>query len=167
MSIAARAGRIAGRAVLLFSILAFGFLVIGPLTGRYRTLTVLTASMRPAYQPGSIVVVVPVPIEQVAVGDVITYSIPVDDHRIITHRVVEVVEPGVVRTKGDANNAADPWVARLQGSTAWETRASVPGAGYVMQLIRGPLPRLAGIFALTALALLIGLPAIWRRPAVA
>lgn len=167
MRIAARAGRLAGRAVILVGFLVFAFLVIGPLTGRYRTLTVLTASMGPTYPAGSIVVVVPVPIEKVAVGDVITYSIPVEDHRIITHRVIEVVEPGVVRTKGDANNTADPWVARLQGTTAWEARAGVPGAGYLMQLVRGPLPRLIGVFSLTLLALLIGLPAIWRRPGVA
>lgn len=167
MSITARAGQLAGRAVIFSAILVCAFLVIGPLTGRYRTLTVLTASMRPTYPPGSIIVVAPLPVERVAVGDVITYSIPIEDRRIVTHRVIEVVEPGVVRTKGDANNAADPWVAKLQGGTAWKVRASIPAAGYAMQMIRGPLPRIAGILSLTLLALLIGLPAIWRKPAVA
>ncbi len=160
----ARAGRLAGRVALVLGVLAFTLLVVGPQTGRYRTLTVLSASMRPTFAPGSVVLVVPVPIADVAVGDVITYAIPVDDHHIVTHRVVEVVEPGVVRTRGDANGAPDPWLARLRGSTAWKVRAVVPEVGHAIEAFRLPAVRLASVLVPTALATALALRGVWRRP---
>lgn len=163
---AVRASRWVGRAAIVFAVLVFAFLVIGPHTGRYGTLTVLTASMRPTFPPGSVVVVVPTPVTQVKVGDVITYAVPAEDHHVVTHRVIEVVEPGVVRTRGDANGADDPWVARLRGKTAWKVRAGLPGVGYVIQAMRGPSSRLVCIMA-TLMAALVGLRAIWRRPSLA
>lgn len=166
-TIAAWASRWVGRAAVAVAVIVFALLVIGPHTGRYRTLTVLTASMRPTYPPGSVVVVMPTPVSQVRRGDVITYAIPVDDHHIVTHRVVEVVRPGVVKTKGDANSTADPWVAQLQGSTAWKVRTAVPGLGYLIQALRGPVPRILTLLLTTLIGLVVGLRAIWRGPALA
>lgn len=166
-AITARAGRFAGRAAVLVSVVALAVVAVGPHTGRYRTLTVLTGSMRPTLPLGSVAVVVPVPVERIAVGDVITYAIPVDDHRVVSHRVVEVVEPGVVRTKGDANTAADPWVAELKGTTAWKLRGSVPGAGYLIQAMRQPWLRVASVLVSTMTMLVVGMRRIWRRPALA
>ena len=97
--IADRVGRLAARAAILLAVAMFLVLVIGPLTGRYRTLTVLTASMRPTFAPGAVVISVPEPIDRIAAGDVITYAIPVDDHRVVTHRVVEVLGPRTVRSE--------------------------------------------------------------------
>lgn len=164
-AIAACASRWVGRAAVAVAAIVFALLVIGPHTGRYRTLTVLTASMRPSYPPGSVVVVVPTPVSQVREGDVITYAIPVDDHHIVTHRVVEVVRPGVVKTRGDANSTADPWVAQLQGTTAWTVRAAVPGLGYLIHALRGPVRRVLTLPLLTLVGLVIGFGAIWRKPA--
>lgn len=162
-----RASRVAGAVAVLLAALAFALLVLGPLTGRYRTLTVLTASMGRTLPPGSAALVVPVPVTDVAVGDVITYAIPVGDHHVVTHRVVEVIEPGVVRTRGDANRAADPWVARLEGSTAWKVRAAVPGVGRAVLALRHPAARLSSVLVPTLLATLLGLHGIWRRPRLA
>jgi len=165
--VADRAGHLAGRAAILLAALAFAALVLGPLTGRYRMLTVLTASMRPTYAPGSIVIAAPEPIDQIANGDVITYSIPVEDHRIVTHRVVEVVRPGVIRTRGDANNTDDPWIARLHGSTVWKVRGRVPLAGYLIQGARHLSFGAGAAVLATMVATLIGLRSIWRRPSLA
>lgn len=158
----ARAGRWVGRALSALGLLAFVFLAVGPHSGRYRTLTVLSASMRPTFEPGAVVVVVPQPIREVAVGDVITYAIPVEDRRVVTHRVIEVLEPGVVRTKGDANNTPDPWVARLQGSAAWTVRADIPGAGHVINAMRHPVARALSILTSLAVMTWVGLRRIWR-----
>lgn len=166
-AIGARAGRLAGRAAIALGILVFAAVAIGPHSGRYRTLTVLTGSMRPTLPLGSVAVVVPTPVQQIAVGDVITYAIPVEDHRVVTHRVVEVIEPGVIRTKGDANTAADPWVAELKGSTAWKLRGSVPGAGYAIQALREPGLRIASVLVSTLVMVAIGMRRIWRQPALA
>lgn len=156
-----------GRAAIAGAVAVFALLVIGPQTGRYRTLTVLTASMQPTFPAGSVVLSVPIPIDQVAVGDVITYAIPVDDRRVVTHRVVEVVRPGVVRTQGDANNTVDPWVAELKGQTAWKAQGRVPGLGYAIAALSGEAARLVCVLGMTAAGLFMGLRAIWRRPAIA
>ena len=71
-----------------------GFLGIGPRTGLYRTVTVLSGSMRPHIPAGAVLVETPMPGRDPRVGQVVTYAIPVDDHRIVTHRVVGIVSGG-------------------------------------------------------------------------
>jgi signal peptidase len=140
---------------------------IGPRTGRYQTATVLTGSMRPTMPEGSVVLATPMAARDVRVGDVITYRIPVEDRRIVTHRVVEVVREGnrpVVRTKGDANKDPDTWVAELTGATVWKVRASVPKAGYVFEWLRRPQARQLLVFVVPLLLAFLLLRDIWRRP---
>lgn len=165
------AGRFIGLAALALSLLALAALGLGPRTGRYRTLTVLSGSMRPTAPEGSVVVMTPVRLESIKVGDVIAYQIPVEDHRVVSHRVVEVVEGGsapVVRTKGDANPVPDPWLARLQGGSAWKMRGVVPHLGRAVSWLRQPLVRRLGLLVVPALLALSLLADIWaptrRRP---
>ena len=123
----------------------------------------LTGSMSPGINPGDVVVSVPKPADQVAVGDVISYHIPVQDHRVETHRVINVTHDAdgrlAVVTKGDANNGADPWVATLDGDTVWQTKAVVPHVGSWIRALRTPLVQ-GGVFwgALGAFVLI----ALWR-----
>src|SRR3954451_7544939 len=154
------------RGLVVTAVVAFGFLAIGPHVFGYRTMTMLTASMAPGIEPGDITVVTPLAVEDVAAGMVIGYNIPIDDHRVVTHRVV-AVERGAdgsvtVQTKGDANEAVDPWKATLQGETAWQVRAVVPHVGSVIQALRTPVvsePLRYGAVGLLAGWLLLG---IWR-----
>lgn len=114
---------------------------LGPPAGAYQIRTVLTESMRPTMPEGSVVMVRPVAPSDLQVGDVITYRIPVDDRRIVTHRIVDITEPGVqpvVRTEGDANNAPDPWAARIKDEKAWRVQVSVRRVGYVLASLRQP-----------------------------
>lgn len=165
-----RAGPRVGSALVGCSLLVLLFVGLGPRTGQYRTVNVLSGSMGAAAPTGALVVVTPLPPSEVKVGDVITYQIPVDDHRVVTHRVVEVVEAGdrpVVRTKGDANEAADPWLARLEGDTAWKARLAVPGLGTVIRALRAPW--LSGVLVrgVPVVLALVWLAEIWvpgRRP---
>jgi signal peptidase I len=160
-----RAGPLVGSALVVFSFSVLLLVGLGPHTGRYRTLTVLSGSMGSTAPAGSLAVVAPVALTDVEVGDVITYQIPVEDHRVVTHRVVEVVEAGEhpeIRTKGDANAAADPWVARLEGTTAWETRMVVPGLGRAIQALRQPWLRALLVRLVPALFALVWLIEIWR-----
>src|SRR3954452_10927771 len=94
------------RVVMVVAILAFAGLAIGPHVFGYRTMTMLTGSMAPGISPGDVVVTAPVAVSEVTKGMAITYHIPVEDHHLITHRVVSV-ERGpdgtvTVQTKGDA-----------------------------------------------------------------
>lgn len=148
---------------------AFGLaalLAIGPRTGAYRTLTVLSASMRPTFGPGSVVVVRPTPITDLEVGDVITYRVPVDDHRVVTHRIIEIGEQSgrtIVRTQGDAASAPDPWRIQLNGETAWRTTASIPWLGYGIGALRDPWVGRLLVLVGPLLGGLLLLAEIWRR----
>jgi signal peptidase I len=55
-------------------------------------------SMRPAFDYGDILFYVQFPIENLRLGDIIIWE---GLHENIAHRVVELVGPGLVRTKGD------------------------------------------------------------------
>lgn len=157
----------AARLFLAFALLALVFLGLLPNLGWYRTETVLSGSMKPYFSPGDIVVVTPEPTRDVRVGQVISYHIPVGDHHVQSHRVIKVVRGGdnpLVRTKGDANAAPDPWTARLNGGTAWQVRAVVPKAGWAIVWLRTPAIRRFAIFAVPLLLALLGLWRIWQAP---
>src|SRR5918998_3005273 len=101
------------RGIVAVAIVAFAGLAVGPHVFGYRTLTMLTGSMSPSIDPGDVVVVTPIAVSEVTEGMVLTYKIPVEDHHLVTHRVVSV-ERGtdgtvIVQTKGDANDGVDPW----------------------------------------------------------
>ena len=168
-------GQWAVRALLAVAGLVLVVVGIGPLTGTYRLASVLSGSMGPGMPAGSMAVLVPLDPAAVRVGDVITYEAPID-RRVVTHRVVEVVEPGphpVLRTKGDANASPDPWEARLAGATAWRRVAVIPYAGTVIRFLRSAPVHHATVQVVPALLLAAMLLAIWspgrvsRRQAVA
>jgi signal peptidase len=136
---------------------------VGPRTGRYRTLTMLTGSMSPRIPPGSLVVVVPQRTDRVRAGDVIVFNAP-DDGRVVTHRVVEVVDDGgsvVLRTKGDANMAADRERVHINSKITWRVRAVVPRMGTGVRLVREPLVRRVTTLGLPVVLLALWLRAVW------
>lgn len=163
-----RAGSMVGPAVAVATVATLAllaFLGLGPRTGAYRAVTVLTASMGEFAPAGSVLISTPVPSTSVAVGDVITYRIPVGDHRVVTHRVVEVVEGGdapVVRTRGDANDTPDPWLARLAPGPVWKGRFAVPGAGFAVSWLRQPWLQALLVRAVPLLLAVAWLRTIWR-----
>lgn len=162
-------GRIAPwlvRGLVGSAVLAFLLLAVGPHLLGYRTMTMLTASMAPGIEPGDVIITTPIAMSEVSEGMVITYHKPVEDQALVTHRVVSV-ETGSdgsvqVRTKGDANDAVDPWTATLLGDTAYELRAVVPELGHLIQALRAPV--VSQVLLYGAPALLAGwlLLSIWR-----
>jgi signal peptidase I len=154
------------RGVMGLAVLAFLFLAVGPHLLGYRTMTMLTPSMSPGIDPGDVTVVTPIAMSEITEGMVIAYHKPIEDRSIVTHRVVSVATDAdgavQVQTKGDANTAIDPWIATLQGETAYELRAVVPELGHVIQALRAPV--VAQLLLYGAPALLAGwvLLTIWR-----
>ena len=166
----AHAGSWLVRLVVGFAVVTFLGLAVGPHVFGYRTMTMLTGSMAPRINPGDVVVSTPLPVNDITTGMVISYHIPIDDHRVVSHRVIAVDHAAdgrvTVQTKGDANNAADPWKATLSGSTVYQVRLVVPELGRAIEALRTPVVRDALVYG--APAALAGwlLLSIWRpRPA--
>ncbi|MBN1091879.1 signal peptidase I [Blastococcus sp. TML/M2B] len=154
------------RGVVGLAVAVFALLAVGPHVLGYRTMTMLTGSMSPMIDPGDVTVVTPIAVGDVTEGMVITYHQPIGDHSLVTHRVVEVQRDAAgrttVRTKGDANEAVDPWTATLEGDTAYRVRAVVPELGHLITALRAPVLTQALIYGAPALLagwLLLG---IWR-----
>src|SRR5438445_3420337 len=98
-------GRWAGRVLLAGALMVLVVAGLGPLTGAYRLATVLSGSMAPGMPTGSVAVLAPVDPAGLHLGDVIAYQAPTPGDPTVTHRVVEILEPGrhpLLRTKGDA-----------------------------------------------------------------
>jgi signal peptidase len=153
--------------VVLTSVVLFVALVLGPRTGAYRTTTMLTGSMAPALPVGALLVAVPVPVAQLRPGDVVTFQAPLADRPVVSHRLVAVeVAAGrpALRTKGDANDGVDPWLAVPESDEAWVVRAVVPGAGTAVRWLRGPVPHLALTVGLPVLLAGWALLLLWRDP---
>ena len=154
------------RGLIGLAVVTFAVLAVGPHLFGYRTMTMLTASMAPEINPGDVTIVTPIAISEVTEGMVITYHRPIEDRSLVTHRVisVETAPDGsvTVQTKGDANDAADPWTATLEGDTAYQVRAVVPELGHLIQALRAPVVTQALLYG--APALLVGwlLLTIWR-----
>ena len=154
--------------VATVALVAFAGLALGPQFLGYRTMTMLTGSMAPAIEPGDVVVSSEVPVRQLAVGDVISYHIPVGDHRVESHRVVSIdPAPGgaglLVRTRGDANSATDPWTALIDTDTVLKMHAVIPEVGVVIRFLRQPVVSQTVHFGAPAFFVVLVLFSIWSR----
>jgi len=139
---------------LLAAVLVFLGLAVGPHLFGYRTMTMLTGSMAPLINPGDVTVVTPLAANAVKPGMIISYHIPVDDHRVVSHRVVDVIQSPAgavtVQTKGDANPGNDPWTATLQGNTAYQVRGVIPALGTAIRFLREPILQKALLYGVPA-----------------
>lgn len=130
---------------------------LATLTG-VRSYDVLSGSMEPAIGVGSVVWAEPMNPAEARVGDVITFTDPSDDARLITHRLRSMrVEAGVahVTTQGDANPAPERWTVPATeqiGRVAYVT----PQLGHARQWVAD--------WGLRLLALAIFL--LWIAPAL-
>ena len=114
----------------------------------YRAMVVVSGSMEPGIQRGDIVV--SAPSVEAGVGDIIAYASP---QGIVVHRVIdESLEDGevVYKTKGDANNAPDPWVVPKE-SVIGRVVAVIPYLGYPMYYLSSVL----GGFAQATTAMMV------------
>ena len=159
--------RAASTVVMLGAVAAFLFLAVGPRVLGYQTSTMLTGSMAPLINAGDVVVSVPKPVGSLKTGDIITYGIPVQDHRVETHRIIEIIRNDngttAVRTKGDANNVSDPWTAALQGGTVHVHAATIPYLGTAIRTLREPVLLQSLMYGAPAVLVTIILLSIWKK----
>lgn len=143
---ARRSLRLLSTVLLLLVTLGCAAYILPGLLG-YERYVITGGSMSGAIERGSIVFEKPVPVEDLAVGDVITYLPPPDSgvSTLVTHRITEMV-PGkdggtVFSTQGDANPDPDPWTFSLTSGTQPVVQHAVPYAGYVFVALADPQVR--------------------------
>lgn len=119
---------------------------------------VLSGSMEPAYKTGSVIYVKNTDLNEIAVGDVITYRL--DNDTAATHRVMELTKKDgdlAFITKGDANEIEDASAvpaSRVIGTPIF----TIPYLGYLVAFIQTPSGRYASIAAAAAILLMMILP---------
>ncbi len=133
-------------------LLALGTLFAPTLLG-YKRYVITGGSMTGSIPKGSVIYSKVVPVDDLRVGDVITF-VPPEMDAPVTHRItaIEVDERGnlVFRTKGDFNTSEDPWSLRFVDDVQARYAFHVPYLGYALAYLAVRQIRM----------LLIGLPAV-------
>lgn len=128
--------------------------------------TVLSGSMEPTYETGSLIYVKDVDYQQLDEGDAITFLI--DEDTIVTHRIVEVIpdeeDASILRyrTKGDANNVADGLLVHYK-NVLGKPVYTIPKLGYFANFIQNPPGMYFAIAAGGILLLLVFLPDLFEE----
>lgn len=128
----------------------------------YQIKTVLSGSMEPGIQTGSIIAIKPVEDpNRFDKGDVITFQ--TKDNILITHRIVEVKGDGQQYiTKGDNNNAPDPEPVLAQNVIGEYTGWTIPYVGYGINFANSKQGAVLLLILPGMLLLLYACVTIWR-----
>ncbi|WP_100010393.1 signal peptidase I SipW [Lentibacillus sediminis] len=108
----------------------------------YKLKTVLSGSMEPGIQTGSLIAVKSVAGEErgsFQPGDVITFM--EDENKLVTHRITEVRETGsgvIYTTKGDNNDTVDSAPVLAENVVGVYTGFTLPYAGYISSFAQSP-----------------------------
>ena len=142
--------------VVLLAVALVGVRLVG-----LHPFVVLSGSMMPEYQVGSLIYVKSVDYKTLQVGDDITYML--DEDTVVTHRIIEVLideeDPNTIRyfTQGIANDIPDATSVHYKniiGSPVF----TIPYLGYVSNYIQNPPGMYVAIAAGAFLILLVFLP---------
>lgn len=147
--------------VVLLAIALVGVRVIG-----LQPFVVLSGSMRPTYEVGSLIYVKSVDYKTLQVGDDITYMVSEDT--VVTHRIIEVLvdeeDPNTLRyfTQGIANDVPDGTSVHYKNIIG-KPVFSIPYLGYVSNYIQNPPGTYIAISAGAILILLVFLPDLFEE----
>jgi signal peptidase I len=160
--------RWAGAVALALCLGLAGLMLVPALFG-YQRYVVTGGSMTGSIDRGSVVFDQVVPVRQLHVGDVITFTPPPGSgvrHRV-THRIATIGhDPAgrpVFQTKGDANAARDPWKVTLNQPTQARVAFHVPYAGYALMALSDRHLRMFLIGGPALLIALLVLTTMWRQ----
>lgn len=163
--------------ILVFTIA--GLMVVPSILG-YDRYVIVSGSMEPTIGTGSVVYDKPVPVEDLEVGDIITFVPPAefDIDMPVTHRIHEIVKasPGTevdgkevpagtrqFRTKGDANEAPDPWKMVLDQPEQARVEHHIEYLGYIYGFLSNRWVQLLVIGVPALLIAVVLVRALWRE----
>lgn len=159
--------RWAGAAATVLCLALAATLLIPAALG-YQRYVIVSGSMTGTYDRGSIVYDEEVPVSDLNVGDSITYAPPpgASPEKLVTHRIVWIGQnksgEEIFRTKGDANEVADPWTFSLDKPDQAKVAFSIPYVGYLLAALSIPTVRMLAIGIPAVLVALLILGGIWR-----
>ena len=116
-------------------------LLVGPRAAGMQVFVVLSGSMEPTYQTGSVIYVKDVDPMTLKEGDPVTFRVSEDT--IVTHRIIEVIPDDenpnnqYFRTKGDANEVEDGGITACE-YVVGKPVFTVPQLGYLAAYIQEP-----------------------------
>lgn len=157
--------RVASSIVLGIVVILVVVVTVGMVLGRERFAVVDSGSMRPTLNPGDVAVLTSERTALASDGQIVAFHPPGQPHVTVIHRIRSIERSGgglVIQTKGDANNATDPWRARIAGGTVWKESLKVPWVGYLVAWSQRQLIRLLVLTVMLALMVSIALRWIWR-----
>ena len=164
---APRIGSLLLNTVLVVATLA-GLAYLAPSLLGYERYVITGGSMSGTFEKGSIAFEKPVPVDDLRVGDIITYQPPADSGvpTLVTHRIVSVksLTTGELQfhTKGDANPAPDPWKFQLTQADQPVVEHTVPRVGYIFVALADRDVRMLAIGAPAGLIALFSLVELTR-----
>jgi signal peptidase I len=138
-------------ATVLLALLVAATLLFQASGGRW--FVVQTPSMGTTAPVGTLLLTTPVLLEDVQVGDVVSFHPSTTPDETYTHRVIAVDADGLT-TRGDINGATDPWKTD-QGELIGKATTILPGFGW---LAKGLPLMLAGLMIVMILTRLIASP---------
>lgn len=159
-----------GTMVLIIAALAF-FLVQSKLTGGppvvagHYMFIVLSGSMNPAFDTGSLIFVKPKKPEEIAVGDIITFKGLGANQSLTSHRVVEINnDAGNISfiTRGDANEANDPTPVPV-GNLVGKVSFAIPYMGYLLDFMQTKQGLIYLVIIPGALVILLELRSLYNK----
>jgi signal peptidase len=110
-----------------------------PSIGKYMWLSVLSGSMKPAFNPGDLIIDKKIDPKDLKVGDIVTYQW---GSALSSHRIIEIIkdrtgEPAF-KVKGDNNNSADETLV-AGNAVIGKYNFKIPLLGYVLIKFKGPI----------------------------
>ena len=158
-----------GTTLLLAAGVLLGALLVLPALAGYQRYAIVSGSMTGTYDRGSVVYDEVVPVADLKVGDVITYRPPAGSgpKGLVTHRIAAITRDRsgsrIYRTKGDANEVADPWTFTLAGPEQARVRAGVPYLGFAVAALSDRRLRMLIVGLPALLIALSSIAGLWRE----
>ena len=152
--------------------LLFGAILALPALMGWQRYVIVSGSMTGTYDRGSLVLDEVVPVADLKVGDVITYRPPAGSgpDGLVTHRIAAITTgkagERVFRTKGDANQSADPWTFTLPKGKQARVKLGVPYVGFAVAALSRKELRMIVVGIPAALIAMVSLAGLWREAGV-
>ena len=160
-----RVGRILSGLALATAAIAAVVGAILVVTLRLSFAPVLSPSMEPAFGPGDLLITRAMDAADIKVGQVLVLPVPANGRLAGTegasgdryvHRVISVTTQAglpVVKTKGDNNDAVDPWQLRIDSAHVPVVVGDVANVGRLSLITQGAGVRIALILVVAGFAL--------------